>query len=65
HPVIASKAVIMGDHWTVIFGIIYVFAFTVIVMYAASKLFATEKILTAKLKFKGLKKRESKPPEEF
>jgi ABC-2 type transport system permease protein len=55
HPVIASKAVVLGDYSTVIFGIIYVAAFTVVIMYVASRLFATEKILTAKLKFKGLK----------
>ncbi|MBS7646282.1 MAG: ABC transporter permease [Candidatus Bathyarchaeia archaeon] len=64
HPIIASKAIVMGDYWTVIFGIIYVFAFTVVVMYAASRLFATEKILTAKLKFKGLRKRKETPLEE-
>ena len=58
HPAIVSKAVIMSDHWTAIYGIIYVSAFTVVVMYAASRLFATEKILTAKLKFKGLKRKE-------
>ena len=52
HPVIASKAVVLGDYATVIFGIIYVAAFTVVIMYVASRLFATEKILTAKLKFK-------------
>ncbi|MEM3783485.1 MAG: ABC transporter permease [Candidatus Bathyarchaeia archaeon] len=65
HPVIASKAVMMGDYWIVIFGIVYVSAFTLVVMYAASRLFATEKILTAKLKFKGLKKRKEAPAEEF
>jgi hypothetical protein len=34
-------------------------------MYIASRLFATEKILTAKLKFKGLRRRKAaeKPPE--
>jgi ABC-2 type transport system permease protein len=52
HPVIASKAVVLGDYSTVIFGIIYVAAFTVVIMYVASRLFATEKILTAKLKLK-------------
>jgi ABC-2 type transport system permease protein len=59
-PIIASKAVIMNDYATVVFGIIYVAAFTVVIMYIASRLFATEKILTAKLKFKrrGLKRTE-------
>jgi ABC-2 type transport system permease protein len=51
-PIIASKAVVLGDYTTVIFGIIYVAAFTVVIMYIASRLFATEKILTAKLKFR-------------
>jgi ABC-2 type transport system permease protein len=57
HPIIASKAVIMGDYTTVALGIIYVTIFTVVIMYFASKLFSTEKILTAKLMFKrGSKK---------
>jgi ABC-2 type transport system permease protein len=51
-PIIASKAVVMGDYATVVFGIIYVAAFTIVIMYIASRLFATEKILTAKLKFR-------------
>src|SRR3990170_595904 len=51
-PVIASKAVIVGDYVTVIAGIVYVAAFTLVVMYIASRLFATEKILTAKLRFR-------------
>jgi ABC-2 type transport system permease protein len=57
-PVIASKAVIAGDYLTTILGIIYVTAFTLVVMYIASRLFATEKILTAKLRFgrRGSKK---------
>jgi len=50
HPIIASKAVVFGDYATVAFGIIYVTAFTVVIMYIASRLFATEKILTAKLR---------------
>lgn len=65
HPVIASKAVIMGDYLTAILGIVYVAVFTVVVMYAASRLFATEKILTAKLKFKGLRKRRKTLTEEI
>jgi len=52
HPMIASKAVIMGNYTTVLFGIVYVTIFTIIIMYFASKLFSTEKILTAKLIFK-------------
>ncbi|MDH5483214.1 MAG: ABC transporter permease [Candidatus Bathyarchaeota archaeon] len=65
HPTIASRAVIMGDYLTAAFGIVYVSAFTIGVMYAASRFFATEKILTAKLKFKGLRRRRKTPVEEF
>jgi ABC-2 type transport system permease protein len=64
HPIIASKAVIMGDYLTAGLGIIYVAAFTLIIMYIASRLFATERILTMKLKFKGLRKRGKTPTEE-
>jgi ABC-2 type transport system permease protein len=56
HPIIASKAVTLGNYSIAIFGIIYVTSFTIVIMYIASRLFATEKILTAKLKF-GQKKR--------
>jgi ABC-2 type transport system permease protein len=64
-PIIAAKAVIMGDYATAVLGIVYVTAFTLTVMYAASRLFATEKILTAKLKLRGLRKSKKAPAEEF
>ena len=57
-PIIASKAVVLGDYTTVIFGIICVTAFTVLIMYIASRLFAMEKILTAKLKFRRKESKE-------
>jgi ABC-2 type transport system permease protein len=63
-PIIASKAVIMNDYTTVIFGIIYVTAFTIVIMYIASRLFATEKILTAKLKFKRRGPKKTSEQEE-
>lgn len=56
-PIIASKAVIMGDYLTAGLGIVYVVGFTLAIMYVASRLFATEKILTAKIKLRGLRKR--------
>lgn len=64
HPILASKAVTMGDYSTAVWGIIYVSLFTIGILYAASRLFATEKILTAKLKFKGLRKRGKVQAEE-
>jgi ABC-2 type transport system permease protein len=57
-PIIAAKAVVVGDYTTVLFGIIYVAAFTIVIMYIASRLFATEKILTAKLLFKRISAKE-------
>ncbi|MEM1563891.1 MAG: ABC transporter permease, partial [Candidatus Bathyarchaeia archaeon] len=66
HPIIASRAIIMEDYWTAALGIIYVSAFTIIVMYAASRFFATEKILTAKIKFKkGIGRRGEKAAGEL
>jgi ABC-2 type transport system permease protein len=60
HPILAAKAVVTGDYGTVVFGIVYVAIFTVVIMYIASRLFATEKILTAKLRFgKGKAKQRS------
>lgn len=65
HPIIASKAITMGDYWTAILGIVYVTVFTVVIMYIASRLFATEKILTAKLRFRGLRRGKKKATEEL
>ncbi|MEM3622962.1 MAG: ABC transporter permease [Candidatus Bathyarchaeia archaeon] len=59
HPIIAAKAVTMGDNLTAALGVVYVAAFTIVIMYIASRLFATEKILTAKLKFRGLRRRKA------
>jgi ABC-2 type transport system permease protein len=65
HPIIAAKAVTMGDNLTAALGVVYVAAFTIVIMYLASRLFATEKILTAKLKFKGLRRRRKAVVEEI
>jgi ABC-2 type transport system permease protein len=62
-PIIASKAITMGDYLTVGLGIVYVTVFTLVIMYVASRLFATEKILTAKLRFRGLRKPQTPPSE--
>ncbi len=55
HPMLASKVAFTGDYLTALIGIIYVSLFTIIVLYIAARLFGTEKILTAKLKFRGLR----------
>ncbi|MFB3888049.1 MAG: ABC transporter permease [Candidatus Bathyarchaeia archaeon] len=60
-PIIASKALVLGDYTTALLGIVYVAAFTVVIMYIASRLFATEKILTAKLRFGRSRKKKVEP----
>ena len=63
HPMLASKVAFTGDYLTAVMGIVYVSIFTIAVLYIAARLFGTEKILTAKLKFKGLRRRKRKPAE--
>jgi ABC-2 type transport system permease protein len=63
HPMLTARAALTGDYLTPVFGIIYVSAFTTVVLYVAAKLFATEKILTMKLRFRGLKLRKKQVEE--
>jgi ABC-2 type transport system permease protein len=52
HPMLTSKITFTGDYVTAIAGILYVSLFTITVLYLASRLFGTEKILTAKLRLR-------------
>ena len=65
HPMLASKVAFTGDYLTAVIGIVYVSIFTIAVLYIAARLFGTEKILTAKLKFKWLRRRKKTPVEEL
>jgi len=58
HPMLAAQATLTGDYLTAIIGIAYTALFTVVLLYLAAKMFATEKILTAKLKFGGFRRRK-------
>jgi len=49
HPMLAARASFTGDYTTAILGIVYVAAFTLVVLYIAAKIFTTEKILTMRL----------------
>jgi len=60
HPMLASKVAFTGDYLTAVIGIVYVSIFTIVVLYVAARLFGTEKILTAKLKFRRLRFRKLK-----
>ena len=64
HPMLAAQASIAGDYLTAVFGVGYVALFTVVLLYIAAKLFATEKILTVRLKFRGFKWRKRPKGEE-
>jgi len=55
HPVLASQAMMTGDYLTPVLGIVYVAALTLVILYVASRIFATEKILTMRLRL-GRKK---------
>jgi ABC-2 type transport system permease protein len=50
HPMLAARATITGDYLTAVLGIGYVALFTLVILYIAARLFATEKILTAKIR---------------
>ena len=52
HPLLAANVAFTGNYILAIGGIVYMAIFTVGVLYVAARLFGTEKILTAKLKFR-------------
>ncbi len=58
HPILASQAMMLGDYVTPVLGILYVVIFTTVMMYIASRIFATEKILTMRF---SLRKRKILP----
>lgn len=60
HPMLAANVSFTGNYAGAIGGIIYMAIFTVIVLYVAARLFGTEKILTAKLKFKRFSRRKNR-----
>jgi ABC-2 type transport system permease protein len=62
HPMLAAQASVTGNYLTAILGVAYVTVFTIALLYLAARLFATEKILTAKLRFRGLRLRKKSQP---
>jgi ABC-2 type transport system permease protein len=65
HSMLATNVTFTGNYIGAIGGIVYMAIFTIIVLYIASRLFGTEKILTAKLKFGkfSLRKKKETPRE--
>jgi len=62
HPVLASRGALTENYALVVGGIVYVSLFTVAILYVAARLFATEKILTAKLRFRRLQRKKTSGP---
>jgi ABC-2 type transport system permease protein len=60
HSMLATNVTFTGNYIGAIGGIIYMAIFTIIVLYIASRLFGTEKILTAKLRFRRFSLRKKK-----
>ena len=60
HPILAANVAFTGNYLAAIGGITYMTIFTVAILYAAARLFGTEKILTAKLKFRRFSLRRKK-----
>jgi ABC-2 type transport system permease protein len=58
HPMLAARAMTTGDYFTAIWGIGYVTIFTLVILYIAARIFATEKILTMRLRLRRRKTRE-------
>jgi ABC-2 type transport system permease protein len=48
HTMLATKAAFMGNYWIMMRSILYISAFTVLVLWIAAKIFSTERIITAR-----------------
>jgi len=65
HSIIASKAAFMGNYALMLRSILFITAFTVLVLYVAARIFSTERIITARftsfdLRSRLLKKRKDR-----
>ena len=51
HPTIAAKSLILRNYGIVLGGIAYLAVFTLVVLYIAARMFSTERIITARMRF--------------
>lgn len=58
HPILAVKSIMLGGYTQVWLSIIYIVAFTVVVLYVAAKIFTTDKVLTARF---SIRRRRAQP----
>jgi ABC-2 type transport system permease protein len=64
HTIIATKAAFLANYAVVVRSILFIGVWTVVVLYAAARIFSTERIITARFTFGDLGKRlrRRKPP---
>jgi len=60
HPMIASRALLFGDYAVVMEGIVYMLVFSAVLWMMTVRVFRSDRVITANLSFKGLKRR--RPP---
>jgi ABC-2 type transport system permease protein len=58
HTMLASKAAFLGNYWLMVRSIIYISVFTIFVLWAAAKIFSTERIITSRFTNLSLRKRK-------
>ena len=52
HPMIAAKAVVLGEYFIPLIGVLYNMAFMVAVLFIAARFFNSEKVVIAKITFR-------------
>jgi len=52
HPILASRAMLMGEYSTMYVSVLYLGAISALTLFVTARFFTTEKILTAKLRFR-------------
>ena len=55
HSIVAAKAAFMGNYMVIARSIVYILAFTVVVLYLAARIFSTERIITARIRPQGIR----------
>jgi ABC-2 type transport system permease protein len=61
HTMLATKAALLGDYWTVLRSIAYISVFTLVVLWVAARIFSTERIITSRFTNFSLRKRKQQP----
>ena len=50
HSALASKAIFMGDYFTVLRSILFITLFTLVILYVAARIFSSERVITARIR---------------